>query len=1814
MTRNQSSLRSRGTRRTPLSVGSATSPSPAAQPRTLSRARMLRPKSSPSKPLGEVRPSSSFGVLSSHSFSGGRLAMDIKTLRSLPQLTEEQPVPVSSASGLHARDTNIPAPRERRTSVSVSARKASKKGRATTSKTDATASSKGPAPAREAPSRRKRAGSSAVVGLARSCSALRLSRRGGESIDAAEQPYEQPDSRALRSRPFASPPPSELVRTRQVASRFAGGSAALAAGAEVFASQKAPLKQHARSGTSTQAVSLANEPTLHVASLRTASVARRSATAVPNRRHRSRGCSTSLQSLVCGVEQRENSPNSSCGTGAASSESGTPALSPLVGSALSVSVPFLSTFPDAPLRLGSHPPSSSLSASSDDSASGSRKASSTSSLWSGAPSAAEQCALPEIRRAFMTVGVCATAAPGGRQDGQSTGSNSPRQGTQASSEGASSSDRTEAGDLSSRLESNQYVQSGHSGRGPLSSGCSFGESRFPLLPPSQPSQLRNPGTEEIPPQALPPGVSQQAKMASRGVHLPRLNLNSLGRGKQAPVRRVEGREASGDSKRDTEAADTKGTRSPDQGVRESRLRSPPASPATRHPDGARRGLSDAKGRSGQTSASSTPLTDAERSPAAPVHSPGELPKADRAPGSARGAGKEAGDHRVAAGGRRNAERTVPPKTSPSVPNRFLPRRSVTLEISPQSSTGPARLGPSPSGRRASVSSQVDSLAQTHQAGVKEALLKKSAGATASPRAQGTDAQGGKAALPGGRSRVPVSAEPLAKKGSGATLSPSELSERALREQEASRRAVPQQSLSSSGLSKSKISSVASQGRRFSLMEMRGATHDGSDTQGAAKRLRQPQGRTDATSHAGSVSSDVDSARTAPRSPAEKGQRRRAGSALVTRALSGEHDPLETHGGQEPSTALQSSPRTKRPPLPRLSLAAGPGSKASGVTRRTILSPRGAAAGTGASVRQPGRLSEESGAAPQRMHLAAKASKSHAASARSSDTLHAGTLSPTDSLRTSSISSPRRAPRSLGVKTDSSRTGGARRATVTLTLSTGSRLSDAEVPSLRIDKTSALGDDTKRRRRTVTAISLSGAGDSAEQDVSSAGGAKAAPGKLARKMPLSPRTSKPLARSLSRAGSQLAAPGGKAPVGGKRPKGKASAKAATGARKKVDASSKLQAAAEDAHGEEQPAEGSPEAQHDQATPTKEPEFCVKDLPMPAERIQPRVYIPEGYFLPVRDAPELERSSLMRSFQRDLCRPAPRGVFDRTLYAMAMELSLLMPTDMKNMKRWLQQSVAEVERERKELIDVRGFLEVLPGFCMPEQPLAFALAYRDEQRWKNWGTGWMGENGMPMPLPPDKLLRAFFFAEGLEGGPDWECKMMKREEDYMWRFMKQEKEKQRKEEEYRRLLQKEAALQNLVRFKAKRWRQLQCMWEKLVEAIELHQQPRYSYVSSLDEGFTNPTSVARWLHPERQRVPLAQWCAASPASCLPCCIDTLTVDSCDAEVSCCGRCGDVSPAPSVPVDETGSPLRSPSGDGPVRAESVSLPSVVTISSFSELQARARQSESYARALRAMQQMPVMPSPAYIRHLFREKKFGELNTVFKALIGLSIEELWLHFDRQEAEEEAKARAQEAVRAAQAAAREAQARALAEAEARRKSEAERLAREQLEREEMANEDTFSHKCEAFAWEDGNLSRKKQEFLKLIPISPSEANVVEMMVAKPKKGTRQSQARDPKLTKLRRAGSADSDGTVVREKLGGKRGSAVFATDAAPTHGQDVQRRSRVSRQLSQHGLSEQSTPQSMHLLSPGKGQPARIPEVSARLVRMKLDARGLRRASDLV
>lgn len=140
------------------------------------------------------------------------------------------------------------------------------------------------------------------------------------------------------------------------------------------------------------------------------------------------------------------------------------------------------------------------------------------------------------------------------------------------------------------------------------------------------------------------------------------------------------------------------------------------------------------------------------------------------------------------------------------------------------------------------------------------------------------------------------------------------------------------------------------------------------------------------------------------------------------------------------------------------------------------------------------------------------------------------------------------------------------------------------------------------------------------------------------------------------------------------------------------------------------------------------------------------------------------------------------FESALYSLCMEVLLVTPLDMKNMRRWVHQSLAEVERERKELIDVFDYLRILPGFYMTDtprknmgsSPLEFFRRFVDDRKWKEkWGKGWLGRDGKFLPsLPRERLLHAFFFAEGIEGGPDYECKMMEREDKLMRRFLQLE----------------------------------------------------------------------------------------------------------------------------------------------------------------------------------------------------------------------------------------------------------------------------------------------------------------------------------------------------------------------------------------------------------------------------------------------------------
>ncbi|KEP66533.1 UNVERIFIED_CONTAM: hypothetical protein HHA_257430 [Hammondia hammondi] len=1754
VSRHQSALGGRG-RRPPTTSGSTKSPSPDCRARPSSRAGSRRPGRL-LMPRAEVRPSSSFGVLSSHSFSGGRLPLDIKELKKLHKhpLTGKPSTSLSSVTTLPAvREPNCPALRERAVSVSVGAQKAlNKKSKARESRPETPTSSPSPAHVRDASTRRKGLVSVGRNGGKRSSSTRPVSRRR-VSIDPSKK-REKTESLASRSR-SASPTPVDpvLVKARRSASRLSGQSPTLG-GTKGAGQRKTPLKQRTRSGTCIRPGSVVYEPSRHVVTTpRSGSPALRAASTVLTRRQRSRGRHSSVRPPPRGMSQRESSLSSS-ETDEASSGSDTRSPSRLMRSSMSLKVRSMSSaFAEGSLRL-LRPPSFELAASSDRSSPESCKASSTVSLCSGAASATELSTLPGLGQNFLTVGVCASA-PEGNSDGRGSGSSTYRRASCASSVGSASSDWSEvpgrvASTPASRLPPIQaQARRQHPGRdesdtegglglaltrscrrGSVSSGYSSTERRSPRLQETRAPQLRNPSTADPSPHVLRPLAPPKAGTAPRGVQLPRLNLHALGQSSQEAPKRVESGEA------------------------------PKKGPGERAPMSAPHGDIE-----GHASTAGRPRLG------------GALPKARQTSDDAREwakGGKEAGTPRVPGdrdhpvqgrkerspqsrkGTRQSAERHGPPKQSQEVAKLSLSRRSTMGEVSPRALAGAGALEYSAVRQRASTSSashgrsrapeetdksaaSQDSVADAvkttggelrHSASKEISLLKKSANAPPSPRTHVTVTQRAKPAAFPSRGHPTGAAEPLSKKRPAGGSSSIDLSEAALREQERTRGTPSRPRLSAlpGSLAKSKVSPPGPPGPRPSHWETPHEARDASDTHSA--KVRHPSGRADA-------------------------------GALSASVLSGEEG---LRGGLEPQElsdlTLQNSPNIKRLPLRKASVSSvlsdspsgGAGGRVIAGARKNFASFRGAVIA----------------AKVTRTHVAAKARPSESSQAS------AGTLSsPSDSLRTLTSFSPRRMQRPSGAK-DLSRPSETRRANLTATPASSTRRSDSEVPSLRIEKSSRGYEGAGRRASGLPG--LLGLGDSAEKAMSRAGSSlKVAPGKLAKKAPASPRDTRLLSRSLTRSSVLLELPGEK-PLGGvKRPKAKASGKAAAG-RKRADASPQKRT------GKTQPVGAASKSQVVEETP-KTPEFCVKDLPMPARRIQPRVYVPDGFFLPVREGPQLERSRLMRSFHQDLCRPGPRGLYDRTLYGMALELSLLMPTDLKNLKRWLHESVAEVEEERQELADVWGFLEVLPSFCMVNEPLDFVLAYRDETRWREWGAGWMGKNGRPLPLPPDKLLRAFFFAEGLEGGPDWECKMMKREEENMRRFMKEEAEKLRQEEEHQRLLEKEAELQNLIRFKAKRWRQLQCMWEKLVEAIELHQRPRLSFVSSLDDGFPPSTSVATWLHPERQRASIAAPWIAAPTY-LSCCSDAVTGDPSEASTACWEGCvsSPASPAVSVAAAE---------------------PAVVTISSLSELQARARRSESYARALHAMQQTQVMPSPDYVRHLFRERKFRELNRVFRALVGASIEDLWVHFDLQEAEAEA-------ARATRAAAQEAKARAVAAAEARRRRAEEARAREPLEREEMAREDERSHQCEAFTWKDGNLRRKKQEFLKSIPISASTANAVDLLMTKTKRGTRPRSSGDTKLVNLRRAGSSSSASGPTQQKRSEKRDAIPAGHTEALPRGQETQ--GLISRRQSQMGVFARSGSLLLHSESPRAA--GRRPEGLTRLVRMQTGGRGAHRASAFV
>ncbi|KFG50362.1 putative proteophosphoglycan 5, related protein [Toxoplasma gondii p89] len=1752
--RHQSALGCRG-RRPPTTSGSTKSPSPECRARPSSRTGSRRPGRL-LMPRAEVRPSSS-GVLSSHSFSGGRLPLDIKELKKLHKhpLTGKPSNSLSSVTTLPAvREPNCSALRERAASVSVGAQKTlNKKGKATDSRTETPTSSPSPAPVRDACTRRKGPVSVSRNGGARSSSTRPVSR-GRVSIDPAKK-REKTESLASRSR-SASPTPVDPVRVkvRRSASRLSGQSHTVG-GTKGVAQRKTPVKQRTRSGTCIRPGSVVYEPSRQVVTPRNGSPAHRAASTVLTRRQRSRGRHSSARPLPRGMSQRDSSLSSS-DTGEASSGSDTRSLHRLMRSTLSLKVRSMSSaFAEGPLHL-LRPPSFELAASSDRSSPESRKASSTVSLCSGAASATEPSTLPGLGQSFLTVGVCA-AAPEGDSDGRGSGSSTYRRASCASSVGAASSDWAEvpgpvASTRASRLPATQaQARRQHPGRdesdtegGPglaptrsgrsesVSSGYSSTERRSPRLQESRAPQLRNRSTADLSPRARRPLAPSKEGTAPRGVQLPRLNLDVLGQSQEAP-KRVESGEApkKGPGGRAPSSAPHSGTEGRASTAERPRPDGDGALPQARETSDAAR--ERAKG----GTAAGTPRVPGDRD--RPVQGRNE-----RSPQS-----------RI--GTREIAERHGPPKKkSPEVAELSLPRRNTMREVSPRALAGAGAVEHSAVRQRASTSSvshgrsraaeetdrssaSQDSVAVAvkttggelrHSTSKEISLLKKSANAPPSPRAHVTGTQRAKPVAFPSRGQPTGAAESLSKKSPAGGASSIDLSESARREQERTRETPSRPRLSAlpGSLPKSKVSPPGPPRPRASHWETPSEARDASDTHAA--KARHPSGRADAGARSASV-------------------------------LSGDEGPRGGLEAQEQSDlTLQNSPNIKRPPLRQAS-----------VSSALSESPLGGAGGRGI-----GGARKNFGPF-QGVAIAAKGTQTRvAAKARPSESSQANAgalLSPSDSLRTVSSSSPRRMQRPSGAK-DLSRPGETRRVNLTASPASRARRSDSEIPSLRIEKSSRGNEGARRHGSGLP--SLSGLGDSAEKEMARAGSAlKVAQGKLAKKAPASPRDTRLLSRSLTRSSVLLELPGEKSLGGAKRPKAKASGKAAAG-RKRADASPQKRT------GKTQPVGAASKSQVVEESP-KTPEFCVKDLPMPASRIQPRVCVSDGFFLPVREGPQLERSRMMRSFHQDLCRPGPRGLYDRRLYGMALELSLLMPTDLKNLKRWLHESVAEVEEERQELADVWGFLEVLPSFCMVNEPLDFVLAYRDETRWRQWGAGWMGKNGRPLPLPPDKLLRAFFFAEGLEGGPDWECKMMKREEENMRRFMKDEAEKIRKEEEHQRLLEKEAELQNLIRFKAKRWRQLQCMWEKLVEAIELHQRPRLSFVSSLDDGFPPSTSVATWLHPERQRASIATPWIAAPTY-LSCCSDAVTGDPSEGSAVCLEGCVSSLASPAVSVG-------------------AAEPSVVTISSLSELQARARRSESYARAMHAMQQTPVMPSPDYVRHLFRERKFRELNTVFKALVGASIEDLWLHFDRQEAEAEA-------AQAAQAAAQEAQNRAVAAAEARRRRAEEARAREPLEREEMAREDARAHQCEAFTWKVGNLRRKKQEFLKSIPISPSATNAVELLMTKTKRGARPRSSGDTKLVSLRRAGSSSSASGPTHQKLSEKRDATPAGHAEALPRGQATQ--GLLSRRQSQMGISARSGSLLHHNESTRAA--GRSPEGLTRLVRMQTAGRGAHRTSAFI
>ncbi|PFH33494.1 hypothetical protein BESB_077110 [Besnoitia besnoiti] len=677
---------------------------------------------------------------------------------------------------------------------------------------------------------------------------------------------------------------------------------------------------------------------------------------------------------------------------------------------------------------------------------------------------------------------------------------------------------------------------------------------------------------------------------------------------------------------------------------------------------------------------------------------------------------------------------------------------------------------------------------------------------------------------------------------------------------------------------------------------------------------------------------------------------------------------------------------------------------------------------------------------------------------------------------------------------------------------GVRKPESDAPVPRTDKTKPRIDVSvaSRRRVNVAAPSAFMRGDVAGE--AGDGSSAASSPRVARRH--GPTLAARAPGGLRTTGSLTAASPLKerAGIAAARARGKTGAKAAARGRRRIVAVAGLAQQSREAGA---PSDAEAQAKAKEEKEESKPKYSVKDLPMPAQRIQSIVNIPEGVFLPIKDAPELEESALVRIFENDMCKPVARGVFEKALYGLTSELSMVIPVDLKNLKRWLEQSLEEVEKERRELIDIRAFLEVLPNFCMVDLPQDFVLACRDGQFWKTWGKGWMGEDGRPLQIPQDRLLLAFFCAEGLEGGPKWECSMMRREDERMQGLIREEAERQRRHEEYLRWMRKERTLQEMVHWKQKRWRQLREMWERLIVAIEIHRQPQHASLAGVDNHLTVSQEIAYGLHPERARSVLATLlCAPTPPGdglCLPC-----------------------SPCAGGPVADHGGAARCSASDAPTRHMAslprsveavfehplsptqphlpVSVASVEVVSSRAELAARARVSESYAMAIAAMQRMPLLPSPDYVRYLLEHKKFGELNSLFKTLVGYTIPQLWILYDQEEARAEAAARAQEAARAA----REERFKAIAETQAqRRQAEKSRFEREETEREAMHAEDLLSKQ------EEESRLAKKRQFLKEIPLSPAEAKDVQLLLSRAaKKKTRIYSTKDSKLA--RRAGSAE--------------------------------------------------------------------------------------------